>query len=35
MIDSLDMKLMNGELSEATYQRLLEKWQARLKELGS
>lgn len=34
MIDSLDMKLMNGELSEATYQRLLEKWQARLKELG-
>jgi hypothetical protein len=35
MIDGLDVKLMNGEISEATYQRLLEKWQARLKELGS
>lgn len=34
MIDGLDVKLMNGEISEATYQRLLEKWQARLKELG-
>jgi len=34
MIDSLDVKLMNGEISEATYQRLLEKWQARLKALG-
>jgi membrane protease subunit (stomatin/prohibitin family) len=34
MIDSLDVKLMNGEITEATYQRLLEKWQARLKELG-
>ncbi len=34
MIDSLDVKLMNGEISEATYQRLLEKWQARLNELG-
>ncbi|MBZ0300401.1 MAG: SPFH domain-containing protein [Anaerolineae bacterium] len=34
MIDGLDVKLMNGEISEATYQRLLEKWQARLQELG-
>jgi membrane protease subunit (stomatin/prohibitin family) len=34
LIDNLDVKLMNGEITEATYQRLLEKWQARLKELG-
>jgi membrane protease subunit (stomatin/prohibitin family) len=34
LIDSLDVKLMNGEISEANYERLLAKWQARLQELG-
>ena len=34
MIDSLDVKLMNGEISEAVYERLLAKWQQRLNELG-
>jgi hypothetical protein len=34
MIDGLDVKLMNGEISEATYQRLVAKWQAKLDELG-
>ena len=34
MIDSLDVKLMSGEISETVYQRLLEKWQKRLEELG-
>jgi membrane protease subunit (stomatin/prohibitin family) len=34
MIDNLDMKLMNGEISEAIYNRLLTKWQDRLDELG-
>lgn len=34
MIDSLDMKLMNGEISETVYERLLAKWQQRLAELG-
>ncbi|MFW5691858.1 MAG: SPFH domain-containing protein [Chloroflexota bacterium] len=33
LIDNLDVKLMNGELSEAVYNRLLAKWQARLDEL--
>ncbi len=33
-IDSLDMKLANGELSEDTYKMLIAKWSARLKELG-
>jgi hypothetical protein len=30
MLDQLDMRLMNGEISEATYQRLVERWQRRL-----
>ena len=34
MIDGLDVKLMNGEISEAIYERLLAKWQARLEEIG-
>ena len=32
--DSLDMKLATGEISEAIYNRLVEKWQQRLSELG-
>ena len=35
MIDSLDMKLAMGELSEDIYNKLVAKWQARLDELGS
>lgn len=34
MIDSLDVKLMNGEISETIYNRLLAKWQERLDQLG-
>jgi len=34
MIDGLDMKLMNGEISEETYKMLVAKWQDRLKQLG-
>ena len=34
-IDALDMRLMNGEISEAIYNRLLGKWQQKLDELGS
>lgn len=34
LLDNLEMRLANGELSEATYNKLVEKWQARLKELG-
>lgn len=34
MIDSLDMKLANGELSEAVYNKLVAKWEERLKQLG-
>lgn len=33
-LDQLDARLMNGEISEAVYNRLLEKWQAKLDELG-
>jgi hypothetical protein len=33
-LDSLDVKLANGELSETAYNRLVEKWEKRLKELG-
>jgi membrane protease subunit (stomatin/prohibitin family) len=33
MIDSLDVKLMNGEISETLYNRLLTKWQERLDSL--
>ena len=35
MIDNLDVKLMNGEITQEIYERLLAKWQARLNELGS
>jgi membrane protease subunit (stomatin/prohibitin family) len=34
MIDSLDLKLANGEISEDTYKRLVAKWEERLKSLG-
>jgi membrane protease subunit (stomatin/prohibitin family) len=34
LLDMLDMKLANGEITEATYNTLSAKWQARLKELG-
>ena len=33
-LDNLDMRLAAGEISEATYNRLYTKWEARLKELG-
>lgn len=33
MLDSLDMRLANGELSESVYQRLHDKWEQRLKDL--
>lgn len=34
MIDNLDMRLANGELSEALYMRLVTKWEKKLEELG-
>jgi len=34
LLDNLDMRLANGEISEAAYGRLYEKWEARLKEMG-
>jgi membrane protease subunit (stomatin/prohibitin family) len=34
LLDALDLKLASGELSEAAYNRLVEKWQKRLEELG-
>lgn len=34
LLDSLDAKLVSGEISEAVYNRLVEKWQKRLEELG-
>ena len=34
MIDSLDLRFANGEITEAIYNRLTEKWQAKLDELG-
>jgi hypothetical protein len=34
MIDSLDMRFANGEISEAAYNRLVEKWQEKLDSLG-
>jgi membrane protease subunit (stomatin/prohibitin family) len=34
MIDNLDTRFANGEMSEVTYNRLVAKWEARLKELG-
>ena len=33
-LDQLDMKLASGEISEGTYDKLSQKWEARLKELG-
>lgn len=33
-MDQLDIRLMNGEISEAVYNRLLTKWQSRLDALG-
>lgn len=35
MIDQLDVRLVNGEISEATYNRLVERWQERLQSLTS
>jgi membrane protease subunit (stomatin/prohibitin family) len=34
LLDNLDMRLANGEIGEAAYERLAAKWQARLDELG-
>lgn len=34
LIDNLDAKLMSGEISEATYQKLVDKWQQRLDSMG-
>lgn len=34
MLDQLDMKLASGEITEAVYNRLHDKWQQRLNELG-
>ncbi len=33
LLDNLDMQLASGKISEATYNRLVEKWQKRLEEL--
>ena len=33
-IDGLEMRLMNGEISESIFERLTAKWQAKLDELG-
>ncbi len=34
LLDNLDMRFANGEISEDTYKTLTAKWQAKLKELG-
>lgn len=34
LIDSLDMRFANGEISETAYNRLVEKWEARLRDMG-
>ena len=34
LLDALDAKLASGEISESVYNRLVEKWQKRLEELG-
>lgn len=34
LLDSLDAKLVSGEISEAVYNRLVEKWQKRLEEMS-
>ena len=33
-LDNLDMRLAAGEISEATYNKLYAKWEAKLKDLG-
>ena len=33
LLDSLDMKLAKGEISEAIYNKLVEKWQQRLESM--
>jgi uncharacterized membrane protein len=33
-IDSLDMRFSMGEISEDNYNRLVQKWQQRLREMG-
>lgn len=35
MLDNLDMRFANGEISEDTYKTLSSKWQQRLKDMGS
>lgn len=34
LLDNLDMRFSNGQISEDTYKQLTAKWQARLKEMG-
>ncbi|MFW5696463.1 MAG: HEAT repeat domain-containing protein [Phototrophicaceae bacterium] len=34
LLDQLDLRLINGEISEATYNQLVARWEQRLKELG-
>ncbi|HLU10817.1 MAG TPA: SPFH domain-containing protein [Oceanobacillus sp.] len=34
LLDGLDIKLASGEISESVYNRLVEKWQKRLEEMG-
>jgi membrane protease subunit (stomatin/prohibitin family) len=34
LLDNLDMRLANGEISETVYSKLYEKWEQRLKEMG-
>ena len=34
LLDNLDLRLANGEISESVYNRLYEKWEQRLKEMG-
>lgn len=34
LLDQLDLRLAKGEITEATYLQLVERWQARLRELG-
>ena len=33
-LDSLDVKLANGQITESTYKTLSKKWQERLKSMG-
>lgn len=33
-LDNLDVRLANGEIAESAYDKLVEKWQARLRDLG-